>query len=350
MEFILSGYESLLGSNDPKTLDAMNNLANIYHQLGKLEKSRELYEKTLAKRELQLLSSQTNTLMTEFNLGNLYKKQNRLHEAYKHYTISAEGFSELLGESHNYTNMSTHALNSIKPFVSRQHIHIHGHNEATAAASASPSASPHKANSTQSSVDGSNSNSKTTHPPSSSKVNEHHQHLNVKKHLDSSLKDVSDKTPKKTMRSSSMIANRTITTSAYSNSSSSSSSNVLGSGGSSAVKGTAQTADKIASGGGGGLTINLGVIQSPITSPIKRPTVANSSNRISHIPSPTSSSSSPASNRRHSTAVVSSSGNLGSPAPGNRNKSYLNANSNTSKSPFSNTDNKYGIISISYFS
>jgi tetratricopeptide (TPR) repeat protein len=99
----LGGYEEALGAKHTSTLDTVNNLGNLYYNLGKMKEAEEMYLRALRGREEALGAKHTSTLSTVNNLGNLYWKQGKMKEAEEMYLRALRGREEALGAKHTST-------------------------------------------------------------------------------------------------------------------------------------------------------------------------------------------------------------------------------------------------------
>ena len=91
----LARKEHAPGLNDTSTLDAVNNLGDLYHDHGKLDKAEEMYVRALAGKEQELGLNHTSTLNMVHNLGFLYRKRGKLDEAEQMYCRGDTGHPRL---------------------------------------------------------------------------------------------------------------------------------------------------------------------------------------------------------------------------------------------------------------
>lgn len=66
-------YKKALGPKHTSTLNAVNNLGNIYLKQGKLAETEQIYQRTLTDKKKTLDTEHTLTLNIVHNLGNLYQ-------------------------------------------------------------------------------------------------------------------------------------------------------------------------------------------------------------------------------------------------------------------------------------
>ena len=77
----LQGYEKTLGAEHTSTLDAVNNLGNLYADQGKMAEAEAMHLRALQGKEKALGAEHTSTLDTVYNLGVLYAYQGKVVEA-----------------------------------------------------------------------------------------------------------------------------------------------------------------------------------------------------------------------------------------------------------------------------
>jgi tetratricopeptide (TPR) repeat protein len=75
------------------TLDTVNNLGNLYTNLGQLDEAEKMYQRALQGKEKAWGPEQTSTLHTVNNLGNLYANLGRLDEAEKMLQRALDGYA-----------------------------------------------------------------------------------------------------------------------------------------------------------------------------------------------------------------------------------------------------------------
>ena len=68
----LVGKEKAWGPDHTSTLDTVNNLGNLYADLGRLDEAEKMYLRALVGKEKAWGPDHTSTLDTVNNLGNLY--------------------------------------------------------------------------------------------------------------------------------------------------------------------------------------------------------------------------------------------------------------------------------------
>jgi tetratricopeptide (TPR) repeat protein/CHAT domain-containing protein len=95
--------ERLLGPNDPQTLRSLGNLAATYDWQGRFRESEPLHLRVLAGRERAFGPEHPETLMSLNNLAFLYKEQGRYKEAESAYEKAAKISDRVLGETHPST-------------------------------------------------------------------------------------------------------------------------------------------------------------------------------------------------------------------------------------------------------
>jgi tetratricopeptide (TPR) repeat protein len=69
----LEGKEKAWGLEHTSTLDTVNNLGNLYTNLGRLDEAEKMYQRALQGKEKAWGPEHTSTLDTVNNLGNLYR-------------------------------------------------------------------------------------------------------------------------------------------------------------------------------------------------------------------------------------------------------------------------------------
>jgi tetratricopeptide (TPR) repeat protein len=69
----LQGKEKAWGLEHTSTLDTVNNLGNLYTNLGRLDEAEKMYQRALQGKEKAWGPEHTSTLDTVNNLGNLYR-------------------------------------------------------------------------------------------------------------------------------------------------------------------------------------------------------------------------------------------------------------------------------------
>ena len=110
----VDGFLKRLGPDDPKTLDAMFNLARTYLHLGYLEKSYELLVVVLRKRKRLFGPDHPDTLMTRNELGMaLCARKLHLAIAQRLVTNVLDARRRVLGEEHAYTLWSVNDLSKV---------------------------------------------------------------------------------------------------------------------------------------------------------------------------------------------------------------------------------------------
>jgi hypothetical protein len=113
-ERAVDGLVKHLGREDPKTLNAMFNLARTHLHLGNHAKSRDLLLYVLRKRKRFFGTNHLDTLMTRNELGILLCAQKRnLHLAERLIANVLESRKQILGEEHAYTLWSVNDLSKV---------------------------------------------------------------------------------------------------------------------------------------------------------------------------------------------------------------------------------------------
>ncbi|KAJ6555477.1 P-loop containing nucleoside triphosphate hydrolase protein [Mycena vulgaris] len=97
---VLEKKRESLGEDHPHTLVAMGNLARTYHKLGQLNKAEKLEVFVLEKRKKILGKDHLLTLLSMENLGATYYQLGQLHEAEELDVVVLEKRREILGEDH----------------------------------------------------------------------------------------------------------------------------------------------------------------------------------------------------------------------------------------------------------
>jgi tetratricopeptide (TPR) repeat protein len=77
------------------TLDAVNNLANLYYKQGKMKEAEEMHLRALKGKEEVWGPKHTSTLDTVNNLGVLYADQGKMKEAEEMYLRALKWFAEV---------------------------------------------------------------------------------------------------------------------------------------------------------------------------------------------------------------------------------------------------------------
>jgi tetratricopeptide (TPR) repeat protein len=96
-------FISLLVSDDPFTLKAKNNMADVYVMVGKYEQAMDIYEHVLKIRKANLGIDDPDTLETMNSLAHVYFVQRRLTKAMKMYEQVLERKQKRLGIDHPRT-------------------------------------------------------------------------------------------------------------------------------------------------------------------------------------------------------------------------------------------------------
>lgn len=102
---VVKKYKVLNGdeSDDEKLMKAMNNLANVYHSIGKaneLKNAEEIFKIIAKKRAVSLGINHPLTTLTNLNLGNVYCRMNKYDIAEPLIKSAYETNVKTLGASH----------------------------------------------------------------------------------------------------------------------------------------------------------------------------------------------------------------------------------------------------------
>jgi tetratricopeptide (TPR) repeat protein len=106
----LSGRELMLGTDHPQTLTSRHNLAYAYQAMGRLEEAIALDTRTLADRERVLGPDHQDTLASRLNLASAHEMAGRLNEAIELYTRILADYERVLGPDHPDTLTSRNNL------------------------------------------------------------------------------------------------------------------------------------------------------------------------------------------------------------------------------------------------
>ena len=99
----LKGKEKAWGADHTSTLDTVNNLGNLYKNLGRTGQAEEMYLRALKGKEKAWGADHTSTLNTVNNLGNLYKNLGRTGQAEEMYLRALKGKEKAWGADHTST-------------------------------------------------------------------------------------------------------------------------------------------------------------------------------------------------------------------------------------------------------
>jgi tetratricopeptide (TPR) repeat protein len=120
-ERAVDGLTKRLGPDDPKTLNAMFNLARTYLHIGEQEKSRELLVRVLRIQKHFFGLEHPDTMMTRNELGiNLCASRRNLPIAERLIKNVYEARKKVLGEEHAYTLWSINDLSKV--YMARGHV------------------------------------------------------------------------------------------------------------------------------------------------------------------------------------------------------------------------------------
>ncbi len=110
LERALSASQSAFGPDHARTLTAMNNLATLSADQGRLDEALKMHEQTLEARLRTLGEQNPDTLFSMNNLGDLYRERGRLAEAETLLRKTVELRRRLLGDQHPETLVSINNL------------------------------------------------------------------------------------------------------------------------------------------------------------------------------------------------------------------------------------------------
>jgi tetratricopeptide (TPR) repeat protein len=105
----LNGYEKTLGRNHASTLNAVNNLGNVYFEQDKLKEAEGMYRHVESSGKPNL-----EALQAVGNLGVILERQGKLDEAKEIYLQELKGIEELLGKDHQEARMVKEKLRILK--------------------------------------------------------------------------------------------------------------------------------------------------------------------------------------------------------------------------------------------
>ncbi|MEE4493836.1 FxSxx-COOH system tetratricopeptide repeat protein [Streptomyces sp. BE230] len=111
-ERALAARERVLGSENPDTLSARNQLGNIYRAAGDLGRAIPLYERTVSDRERVLGADHPDTLSTRNYLANAYRDSGRVDRSIPLYERTLADRERVLGPDHPETLISRNNLAS----------------------------------------------------------------------------------------------------------------------------------------------------------------------------------------------------------------------------------------------
>ncbi|OOQ89501.1 hypothetical protein PEBR_07984 [Penicillium brasilianum] len=107
-------YEKDLGLDHTSTLNTVNNIGNLYYDLGKLREAEEMYQRALAGYEKDLGPDHPSTLGAANNLGNLYSDQGKLREAEEMYQ---RGLADYEKATHLHSSGARRAIDRLTRWV-----------------------------------------------------------------------------------------------------------------------------------------------------------------------------------------------------------------------------------------
>ena len=100
---VLEASQRKLGMEHPNTLTSMNNLAEMYRSLGQPQEAAELHKKVLETRQRKLGMEHPNTLTSIFNLAYTYWASFHREEAISLYEAELTGCRKCYGDLHQET-------------------------------------------------------------------------------------------------------------------------------------------------------------------------------------------------------------------------------------------------------
>jgi tetratricopeptide (TPR) repeat protein len=109
-EKVLEAMQRKLGMEHPDTLNSMNNLAGTYWSLGQVKEAAELHEKVLEARQRKLGMDHPDTLSSMNNLAGTYRSLGRMKEAQELHAKVLEARQRKLGMEHPNTLNSMNNL------------------------------------------------------------------------------------------------------------------------------------------------------------------------------------------------------------------------------------------------
>jgi tetratricopeptide (TPR) repeat protein len=112
-ERALKGYEKAWGAEHTSTLDTVNNLGNLYADLGQHKQAEEMYKRALKGYEKAWGAEHTSTLDTVNNLGNLYAGLGQHEQAEEMYKRALKGYEKAWGAEHTSTLATVNNLGSL---------------------------------------------------------------------------------------------------------------------------------------------------------------------------------------------------------------------------------------------
>jgi tetratricopeptide (TPR) repeat protein/transcriptional regulator with XRE-family HTH domain len=99
-EPLLADLERLFGDTDPQTVNIRDNLANVYHQAGRLPEAISLHERALTDYQRTLGDDHEDTLSARHNLASAYQAAGRLAEAIPMHERTLAERIRILGADH----------------------------------------------------------------------------------------------------------------------------------------------------------------------------------------------------------------------------------------------------------
>jgi tetratricopeptide (TPR) repeat protein len=115
----LSIYEQQLGADHPQTAQILNNLAGLYQAIGRYPEAEPLYVRSLAIREQQLRADHPYTASSLNNLAELYRLMGRYPEAEPLLVRSLSIYEQQLGADHPQTAIILNNLANLYKVMGR---------------------------------------------------------------------------------------------------------------------------------------------------------------------------------------------------------------------------------------
>ena len=115
----LAGYRHSVGDNDPRTLDLTENLANLYLDQARYHEAQPLYDKVIELSEHAAGSEKRDTIKSLNNLAALYANQGKHEKAAAIYEMTLEWNRRKIGERHPDTLKIMSNLGSVYALLRR---------------------------------------------------------------------------------------------------------------------------------------------------------------------------------------------------------------------------------------
>ncbi|KAK5231837.1 hypothetical protein LTR47_006970 [Exophiala xenobiotica] len=113
-EYALSGLTRALGPDHIHAIGAVNNLANLYCEQGKVLRAQELYNQALVGITEKLGPAHYFVWGVTNNLGLCYAMQGNFDLAHQIYQAARNGFHKSLGPEHPHTKMVCYNLKELE--------------------------------------------------------------------------------------------------------------------------------------------------------------------------------------------------------------------------------------------